>query len=407
MKKNFLYTIAFSALFALASCGDDDSLSSGGETSGGGTSGGGSQTENLDPVQPTKSNSMNLYAHYMPWFSAPTASGVYNHWTRSSYALANDRSNLAAHYYPLIGAYASNDEAVLDYQCLLMKYSGLDGAILDWMGTSGKNDHGAIHEYTQKMVSALTKAGMKFAICYDEQTALSDWVFSDLNDAIEQGRTDMRYIKNTWLSKSNYAKNGSRPVVLCFGPARVQQPESWTYITAPLGSNTDFLVLNGFSSRTNDSGNQNSTGEFLWVNASPDYSNAKNFSLYVGGAMPGFYDAYETHYTTYDRKEGALFTSQLNAAKSAGLNWLQISTWNDYTEGTIIEPTEEFGYKYLTLLQQFAGVSYSQSELELVARWYKVCVAKGASNSDVIKAYKYLASLQTDKAKTLIESLEK
>jgi hypothetical protein len=30
---------------------------------------------------------------------------------------------------------------------------------------------------------------------------------------------------------------------------------------------------------------------------------------------------------------------------------IQLITWNDYGEGTIIEPTEEFGYQYLEIVQ--------------------------------------------------------
>ena len=40
----------------------------------------------------------------------------------------------AAHYYPKIGPYASNDPDVLEYHFLLMKAAGVTGIILDWYG---------------------------------------------------------------------------------------------------------------------------------------------------------------------------------------------------------------------------------------------------------------------------------
>jgi len=32
---------------------------------------------------------------------------------------------------------------------------------------------------------------------------------------------------------------------------------------------------------------------------------------------------------------------------------IQVATWNDYGEGTMIEPTKEFGYRYLEFLQAY------------------------------------------------------
>jgi hypothetical protein len=39
----------------------------------------------------------------------------------------NGRRQIAAHYYPEIGPYASADESVIEYQLNLMKYAGVDG----------------------------------------------------------------------------------------------------------------------------------------------------------------------------------------------------------------------------------------------------------------------------------------
>ena len=133
--------------------------------------------------------------------------------------------------------------------------------------------------------------------------------------------------------------------------------------------------------------------------------------MYIGGAMPGFHDHYKASgqgngYTTYDRENGALFQRQLEAAKAAGLDWVQLSTWNDYGEGTIIEPTSEFKYQYLEIVQRFAGVSYTATQFDIIYRWYQVAKAKGGSHADVQKAYNYLNALQPDKAEEIIKKLE-
>jgi hypothetical protein len=52
------------------------------------------------------------------------------------------------------------------------------------------------------------------------------------------------------------------------------------------------------------------------------------------------------------------------------MDYIQIVTWNDYGEGTMIELTREFGYTFLTLLQEKLGVKHNQADLEQVT---KIC----------------------------------
>src|SRR5690606_22247303 len=101
---------------------------------------------NAKDVQKTKS--MGLWAHYMPWFEDKASSGTGNwgmHWTMANrnpdLLHADGKRQIAAHYYPLIGPYASNDRDVLEYHFLLMKYAGIDGIWIDWYGTRDLHDY--------------------------------------------------------------------------------------------------------------------------------------------------------------------------------------------------------------------------------------------------------------------------
>lgn len=403
MRKLFIYAAMFCMTLFTTSCGGDD------------VDDGGGGNKNPDPTPPvedvtpkdvTKSNGMNVYAHYMPWFTAPSTSGAWNHWTMSANALKSDNSNFASHYHPLTGAYASNDAAILDYQCLLMKYSGIDGVMVDWYGSQkGVNDYEANDVNTKALLKAIEKAKLKFVIVYEDNTLgnLAD------DQKASQARQDMLYAQNTYFKSSSYAKVDGNPLLMCFGPQQVMSPDDWKYIFQGQTKKPKFLVLNGFSGRAGD----NCVGEYLWVNPTPDYSSAKNFEMYIGGAMPGFWDVYKEFgqgdgYTTYDRENGALFKRQLNAAKDAGLDWLQISTWNDYGEGTTIEPTEEYGYQCLVALQEFTGVTYKQSNLEQIYKWYQLRVkyANDSAKKKVLnQCYDYFNALLPEKAAELMNGL--
>jgi len=374
-----------------------------------GTNPGTAPTE-VTPQNVTKTNKMNVYAHYMPWFVAPKTSGAWNHWTMSTNALKDDRSNFASHYHPLTGAYASDDEAVLDYQCLLMKYSGIDGVMVDWYGSmKGVNDYETNENHTMALLKAIEKAKLRLAIVYEDATLSG--LAEDQKKT--QARQDMLYLQTNYFKSGSYVKVDGKPLVMCFGPQQVKNPADWTFIFTGQTTKPQFVVLNGSAGSVNNEQNRNCAGEFLWVNPNPDYSIAKNFDMYIGGAMPGFWDVYKQFgqgegYTTYDRENGALFNRQLNAAKDAGLDWLQISTWNDYGEGTIIEPTKEFGYQYLVALQQFTGVTYRQSHLEQIYKWYQLRVkyAKDNAKSKTLEqCYSYFNALMPDKAAELMSGL--
>jgi hypothetical protein len=39
---------------------------------------------------------------------------------------------IASHFHPLTGPYDSSNDALLEYQVMLMKLSRIDGVIVDW-----------------------------------------------------------------------------------------------------------------------------------------------------------------------------------------------------------------------------------------------------------------------------------
>ena len=75
----------------------------------------------------------------------------------------------------------------------------------------------------------------------------------------------------------------------------------------------------------------------------------------------------------------------------------------------MIEPTIEFGYSLLEQVQQFAGVSYSKTDLQLVYNLYSLRKDYTGNNDVQLKldqVFYYLVSLQIDKAKELLNSIQ-
>ena len=70
--------------------------------------------------------------------------------------------------------------------------------------------------------------------------------------------------------------------------------------------------------------------------------------------------------------------SHLEKALRSGLPLVQISTWNDWGEGTMIEPSTEFGYRDLEVVQRLRrqfidpGFAGEPEDLRLPHRLYKL-----------------------------------
>src|SRR5258706_10813240 len=119
----------------------------------------------------------SVMVYYMPWFVAKPFSSSWGwHWTMNHYdpdvVNAFGERQVASWYYPLIGPYDSADPAVLEYHVLLMKLAGIDGVVVDWYGPSACPglDYGTLNENVGKLFAHTKKAGLKFSICYEDQS---------------------------------------------------------------------------------------------------------------------------------------------------------------------------------------------------------------------------------------------
>jgi hypothetical protein len=110
-----------------------------------------------------------------------------------------------------------------------------------------------------------------------------------------------------------------------------------------------------------------------------------------------------------NHNNGETFRTTLQKAITAGVDFLQLITWNDFGEGTMIEPTLEFEYSLLEHVQHSTGVTYQKAELGKIYDLYvlrKELSGKQLEQKMLDQAFYYFVSLQTDKAVHLIDSLK-
>jgi hypothetical protein len=319
---------------------------------------------------PALSASPELFVHYMPWYEAKPVSPQWGwHWTMNHYnpdkVNTGQRRQIASHYYPLIGPYDSSDPHVLEYHALLMKLAGIDGVIIDWYGTTAFRDYGVVHRNTGRLIEILKRFGLKFAICYEDQSVKhmveSGFIRPEL--ALDQGRQHLRWLRDRWFKESLYAKWQGKRLLLVFGPQHFKS-DQWKELFASVGISPSFITLDHLHAPA--------VGVYSWppmwmskdkkLTLSQVEEYLKSFyakpTLTIGVGFPGFHDIYEQagvhpSYGFLDAENGKVLTTTLRRAKESKSPFVQIATWNDFGEGTQIEPTREHRYRYLQIVRKF------------------------------------------------------
>jgi len=334
-----------------------------------------------------------LLAHYMPWYATRGVSGSWGwHWTKDARdpdeIRWDGRRRIASHDYPLIGPYDSRDPDALECHVLLMKLAGIGGVIVDWYGISEYRDYGQIHEATQALVPWLRKAGLRLAICYEDQSIKHRVAGGaiDAEETVEAGLADLRWLEENWFGDEIYVRLEGRPVVPVFGPQYLEQ-EQWDTIREKLTSDP---LLFGLPHAIEQLGED--SGGFEWppvrdgkrLTAAQWREDLEAMATSAGGrpvipaAFPGFHDYYaeaglHASYGFIDPRDGQTFAETLSRSLTGTARVVQLATWNDFGEGTVIEPTWKYGYRYLEEVQRHSGLdSPDPAVLRLPVRLYEL-----------------------------------
>ena len=377
-----------------------------------------------------------IMVHYMPWFQTKAVHGYWGwHWTMNHYDPDSINQNgeraIASHYYPLTGPYDSEDKNILEYQSLLMKIAGIDGALVDWYGMDSYFDYGVLNESTQALFTELQQAQLLFGIVYEDQSVKSivNGGFIASGNALDYAKGVMSYAQNNWFGQTNYLRLNNHPVLLTFGPQYFINSADWDTLFSVLRTSPLFFTLDNQLTPV-------ASGAFPWPpmrksNASgiltqdllnsylaQYYAQAAAWPYLVTSAFPGFYDIYKEagvgpSYGYLDRDSGFTFTSTLDQALLHHPNVIQVATWNDYGEGTIIEPTEEFGYQYLEIVQAIrdsldAAFQFQTEDLQLPLRVYDARLQFSGNdgvNAVLDKIFSFIITSQRAQAVQLMDSL--
>lgn len=259
-------------------------------------------------TQPTPDTGVVRAAFYYGWF--PEA------WTQQGISPFT-------HYHPTLGFYDSSSTAVLDQQIAWMQDAGLNAMIASWWGPGSQTDN-----RIPTILGELHKANLKLALYYEIGSGTPTSVQSDLD-----------YIAAKYTDDPSYLHRGGKPVLFTFNADGCDNVAK--VIAAAQGRfYIDAKVFSGFRTCTAQPDS--------WHQYGPAVAES-HFAGYSFTVSPGFWKANET--TPRLARDLARWRTNVADMVASGEPWQLVTTFNEWGEGSSIEPATEWGTDYLNALR--------------------------------------------------------
>jgi len=183
----------------------------------------------------------------------------------------------------------------------------------------------------------------------------------------------MLYVQTNFFSDQSYLRLNGRPVLLNFGPQYFMTGTNWEDVFSVLAAtnqpafftedNRQPVGMGAFSWSPMWMSQVPGTGGVLSRAALKSYlddfdQKAGAWPAFISSAFPRFHDIYhqagvQESLGYIGDRHGETFRETLGRAMTNSSAIVQLVTWNDYGEGSVIEPTREYGYRDLQMVQDF------------------------------------------------------
>jgi hypothetical protein len=301
-------------------------------------------------------------AFYYGWYGNPDVSKRWVHWKNVDVAKKHiDEST----NYPALGPYDTHDPKTVDIHCRQAKEAGLTGFIMTWWRQGDFHDEGM-----PLMLDTAKKHGLRITVYYETVPPRG-------NPTVEGAMNDLLYIMNKYAAHPAWLKVGGKPVIFIYGRALGElKLDGWEKVMAefttkyPAGAAFIGDRIAPDAARIFDGiHTYNPTGLTKGKSLEEIRTWAKaTFPQWVAAAgpdriacvtiIPGYDDSCQPSRKPprpiTGRHDGDTYRVMWEEAIAAGPDWILVTSWNEWHEGSEIEPSVENGDKDLKTTKQFA-----------------------------------------------------
>ena len=294
-----------------------------------------------------------VVAAYYPWYSEEG-----RHWGDR----AGNNTSESTHF-PLMDAYDSGNQAVLERHVEEASKAGITAFASSWWGIDSYEDW-----VLGRLASTCEENGFKFTVLYES-------IRDEPLDTPEKVSTELNYILERYGSSLSFLKWKGSPVIYVFSPNGVGRDESfWLEVQDRLSSDAvlvgdirDQVFLPVFDGvfNYNELDTETHRENMEWVASTGSYIQEPSYWRFILSSMRNGYSVLGDRLTCatvipgYDdtkvRADGNVITRNgtqtyqdyWDIVNCVDVDWVFITSWNEWHEGTELEPSIEHGYEAL------------------------------------------------------------
>lgn len=287
-------------------------------------------------------------------------------------------------FRPLAGLYDSADPVIADWHVQLAKAAGVDAFLVDWWDTHNELDRNV----DRGIVAAAAKHGFKFALL-DER--------AQFHQKLEDYQAMLARSLKRYKDLPCYLRIDGKPVVYLYqvaagpGLTAVEFPLLRKQVESEVGPVYWIVDKIAHDAKAASSGDpareKHIPADWLatpGVDSFAFYSTFSHFREHEYAALVGRYryltnlahDAGKkmllpvhpghdnSHFSddpyVMPRRDGQTLRDFLRAATDAGADYIMVTSWNEWPESTVVEPSSSWSdpFLYLKILAEWKGLTF-------------------------------------------------
>jgi hypothetical protein len=257
---------------------------------------------------------------------------------------------------PALGPYTSTDPGIIRQQVTWARQSGVDAFIVSWKSSPSLN------LALQELVAEAHRQNLKLVLIYEGLDVNRNPI------SVATVESDLVWFEDTYGNDPAFDVYG-KPAVIWSGTWRFSDSDIST-VRKAVGAPDKILLLGSEKSAAAYQSRASlfDGDAYYWSSAdplsTPGYAsklNALGQAVHAAGGLwlaptPVGFDARLNGGTsTVDRRDGGTLTAAWSDALATTPDGIAVISWNEFTEGSYMEPSVKYGFRYLDMLSTLTG----------------------------------------------------